>query len=136
MYRVFYEILRHYQVLYGIYIHPKTKIGKGFYIGHYGGIVVNDEVVIGNNCNIGHNLTIGQTNRGRYKGCPVIGDNVYIGAGVAIIGRIRIGDNVAIGANAVVTKDVPDNAVVAGNPARIVSYKGSAGYINRTDYEY
>ena len=57
--------------------------------------------------------------------------NVYIGPGAKVIGGIRIGNNVAIGANAVVTHDVPDNAVVGGVPARILSYNGSSGLINR-----
>ena len=134
IYRIFYEILRHYQIKYGIYIHPNTTIEKGFYIGHHGGIVINDEVIIGKNCNISQGITVGQSNRGQRKGSPVIGDNVYIGPGAVIFGKIQIGNNVAIGANAVVTKDIPDNAVVVGNPGHIISYNGSTGYINRTDY--
>jgi serine O-acetyltransferase len=66
---------------------------------------------------------------------PVIGDNVYIGPGAKIIGRVNMGSGVAIGANAVVTKDVPDNAVVVGVPAKVISYNGSKGYINKTDYD-
>ncbi len=66
---------------------------------------------------------------------PVIGDNVYIGSGAKIIGSVNVGNNVAIGANAVLTKDVPDNAVVVGVPAKVISYKGSMGYIDRTDYD-
>lgn len=123
--------LRHYQFKYGIQIPWHTKIGKGFYIGHFGGIVVNGGTVIGKNCNISQGVTIGQANRGPRKGCAIIGDNVYIGPGAKIVGHVNIGNNVAIGANAVVTKDVPDNAVVAGVPARIISMEGSVGYINR-----
>ena len=63
-----------------------------------------------------------------------IGDNVYIGPGVKIFGNIRIGNNAAIGANGVVNKDVPDNGVVVGVPGKVVSLKGSSGYINRTNY--
>ncbi|MGE5865508.1 MAG: serine O-acetyltransferase, partial [Rhizobacter sp.] len=108
---------------------------SGFYIGHFGGIVVNGESVIGKNCNISQGVTLGQANRGRNKGCPIVGDNVYIGPGAKLVGAVRIGDNVAIGANAVVTRDVPDNAVVVGIPARVISHEGSAGYVNNTDYE-
>jgi serine O-acetyltransferase len=133
-YRIFHELLRHYQIKYGIFIQPTTKIGSGFYIGHIGAIVVNEKAVIGKNCNISQCVTIGQTNRGEKMGTPVIGDNVFIGPGAVVIGNIHIGNNVAIGANAVITKDVPDNAVVVGNPCKIISYEGSTGYINRTDY--
>ena len=115
--------------IYGISIPIQTRIGPGFYIGHYGGIVVNPETVIGRNCNISHGVTIGQTNRGARQGVPVIGDDVYMGPGSVIIGRIRIGNRVAIGANAVVTTDAEDDAVMAGSPARAVSSKGSEGYI-------
>jgi serine O-acetyltransferase len=60
---------------------------------------------------------------------------VYIGPGAKIIGAVRVGNNVAIGANCVVTKDVPDNAVVVGVPGKIISFRGSQGYVNRTEYD-
>ncbi len=60
---------------------------------------------------------------------------MFIGPGALVIGKIRIGNNVAIGGNAVVSKDIPDNAVVVGNPGSIVSYYGSQEYINRIDYD-
>ncbi len=126
---------RHYSFKYGISISPATPIGSGFYIAHYGGIVVNTDASIGKNCNLNHVVTIAQTNRGKRKGVPTIGDNVYIGPGAKIIGRVTVGNNAAIGANCVVTKDVPDNAVVVGVPGRVISYEGSRGYVNRTDYE-
>lgn len=119
----------------GISISPNTKIGSGFYIGHFGGIVVNEQSIIGENCNISQGVTLGQVNRGGSKGFPMLGNNVYIGPGAKIIGSIKIGDNVAIGANCVVTKDIPDNSVVVGIPGKIISQKGSEGYVNRTDYE-
>ena len=129
------HIFTHFTYKFGISIRVSTDIGSGFYIGHFGGIVVSNEVIIGKNCNISQGVTIGQSNRGARKGVPVIGDNVYIGPGAKIFGRIRIGNNAAIGANCVVTKDVPDNAVVVGIPGRIISHEGSAGYVNRNDYE-
>ena len=95
---------------------------------------VNDGAVIGNNCNIQQDVTLGKANRGKKVGAPVIGNNVFIGAGAKIIGRIHVGDGAAVGANAVVTKDVPAGAAVAGVPARVVSEQGSEGYVNRTDY--
>jgi serine O-acetyltransferase len=122
-------ILFRKSVSYGIQIPSRTRIGKGFYVGHFGGIVISGGATIGNNCNISQNVTIGLSPRGKKKGYPTIGDNCYIGPGAKIIGNIKIGDNVAIGANAVVTKSIPDNAVVVGVPAKIISYNGSSGYI-------
>lgn len=121
----------HYQFKYGISIPFNTKIGKGFYIGHFGCIVVSPSAVIGKNVNISQGVTIGVANRGDKAGVAIIGDGVYIGPGAKIIGAIHIGNNVAIGANAVVTHDAPDNAVVAGVPARIISMQGAEGYVNR-----
>lgn len=115
---------------YGIQIPWNTKIGKGFYIGHYGTIVVNGSVVIGDNVNISQGVTLGQANRGKHKGCPIIGNGVYIGPGAKIVGKVIIGNNVAIGANAVVTSDIPDNACVGGVPAKILSMNGAEGYVN------
>ena len=128
-------ILNHYIYKYGIDISYKTKIGGGLYFAHTGGIVISVKANIGKNCNISHEVTIGVTNRGDRQGCPKIGDNVYIGPGAKIIGNICIGNGAAIGANCVVTHDVPDNAVVVGVPGKVVSFKGSAGYINRIDYD-
>ncbi len=135
LFPIFTFLHRHYSIKYGISISPDMHIESGLYIGHYGGIVINKDVSIGKNCNISQEVTIGQVNRGIRKGCPTIGDNVYIAPGVKIIGRIKIGSNVAIGANCVVTKDIPDNAVVVGIPGKVISYDGSAGYINRIEYE-
>lgn len=109
----------------------------------YGGIgvVIHARSVIGKNCVIGQNVTIGGKS-GWYE-VPVIGDNVEISAGVRILGPVRIGNNVIIGANAVVVKDVPDNCIVAGIPAKIIrenislqdfdgpfalKYRGDAGW--------
>lgn len=128
-------ILNHYQYKFGISISYQTKIDKGLYIGHFGGIVVNPLAVIGKNCNISHEVTIGSSNRGQKRGVPVIGDNVYIGPGAKIFGNIRIGNNVAVGANCVVSKDVPDNGIIVGIPGEVISWDGSAGYVNNTDYQ-
>src|SRR5690606_15587937 len=114
---------------YGYDIPANTKIGKGFYIGHFGGIVISSKATIGENCNISQGITIGRASRGKNVGYPQLGNNVYIGPGAKIIGNITIGNNVAIGANAVVLSNIPDNAVAVGIPAKIVSYNGSDGYI-------
>ncbi|MDX9960461.1 MAG: serine O-acetyltransferase [Aliarcobacter sp.] len=125
-------LLKRKMIKFGIEIHPNTKIGYGFYIGHFGGIVVNEKVIIGNNCNISQGVTIGQINRGVNKGTPIIEDEVYIGPGAKILGKILIKHNSAIGSNAVVIKDVTENTTVGGIPAKQISILGSEGYINRT----
>jgi serine O-acetyltransferase len=128
-------MLNHYTYKFGIVVPVETEVGPGFYIGHFGGIIVYPLCKIGKNCNLSQGVTVGKTNRGKNKGYPVIGDNVYIGPGAKVIGAVKVGNNVAIGANCVVTKDVPDNAVVVGIPGKVISYKGSEGYVNHTDYE-
>ena len=129
------RILTHYKYKFNIFISHHVPIGSGLYLGHVMNIVISDYAKIGKNCNISHGVTIGQVNRGARKGTPTIGDNVYIGPGAIIIGQIQIGNNVAIGANTVVTKDIPDNAVVVGASSRVVSMDGSTGYVMNTDYE-
>lgn len=128
-------VLRHLTHKYGISIPHDTDIGSGFYIGHFGGIVVNSKSIIGKNCNISHGVTLGQANRGKNKGYPIVGDNVYIGPGAKIIGAVKVGNNVAIGANCVVTKDVPDSSVVVGIPAKVISQQGSHSYVDKVDYD-
>ena len=128
-------MLHHLSYKLGVSIAPFTRIGSGFYIGHFGGIVINRASVIGKNCNISHGVTLAQGNRGQNTGAPTLGDNVYIAPGAKIVGAVKIGNNVAIGANCVVTKDIPDNSVVVGIPGRVISQKGAKGYINRIDYE-
>lgn len=115
------------------HVHIEGDIGGGLCVGHAegGGVIINDKVKIGKNCNIHHGVTIGVKNRGKNLGVPTIGDNVYIGPGAKVFGGITIGDNVAIGANAVVVTSIPDNAVVVGVPGRIVSYNGSEDLVNR-----
>lgn len=122
-------ILSRLKYKYGYDIPAETLISGGFYIGHFGGIVISPKAVIGKNCNISQGVTIGFNARGKKKGYPVIGNCVYIAPGAKIIGNITIGDNVAIGANAVVIDDIPDNAVAVGNPAKVISFEGSVGYV-------
>ena len=85
---------------------------------------------MGEFCNLSQGVTIGQAGRGGEQYSPVIGDRVYIAPGVKIFGKVMIGNDVAIGANAVVTKDLPDNAVAVGIPAKIVSYDSSGDFVN------
>ncbi|PQL93080.1 serine O-acetyltransferase [Apibacter adventoris] len=129
---VFYRILLyHYQVKYGFQIYPGTNIGEGFYLGHWGTVIINPKVKIGKNCNIATGVTIGQTNRGDKKGVPILGDEVWIGTNAVIVGDIKIGSNVLIAPNSYVTRDVPDNSVVVGNLARVMQNdEATLGYIN------
>lgn len=126
LYNYFYFIV---SLITGIYIPIDTKIGEGLYIGHWGGIIINSDVVIGANCNLSQGVTIGEGGREGKRGVPVIGDRVYIGPGAKIFGNITIGNDVAIGANAVVIKSVPDNAVVGGVPAVVLNYNGSKDFV-------
>jgi serine O-acetyltransferase len=130
-----YPALRFYLYLigvrYGIEIPVDTTIGEGFYIGHYGNIIINSKSKIGDNCNISQGVTIGRASRGKHKGAPIIGNNVYLGPSCIISGKVNIGDNAVIGAGAIVNFDVPINSVVASPRAIIISDKGSEGYVNR-----
>lgn len=94
-----------------------TKIGEGLLMAHPYSTILNAES-IGKNFYCIHCTTLGKTNRGR----PIIGDNVTLGANVTIIGPVRVGNNVTIGAGSVIVKDIPDNCVVVGNPARIIKH--------------
>jgi len=107
------------EITTGISIPASVKIGKGFYIGHFGGIIVNPHAVIGENFSISPGVIIGTRALGR-TGAARIGDNVYVGVGAKILGDITIGNNVRIGANSVVIKDVPDDATVVGIPGYII----------------
>ena len=125
--------LRRLSYKLGIQISPEVKIGKGFYIGHFGTIVINPLVVIGDNCNIGPGVTIGRANRGKLKGVPVIGNYVWIGTNAVIVGNIKIGNDVLIAPNAFVNFDVPDHSIVVGNPGTITPRANATeDYINRT----
>ncbi len=129
---IFYSILKQrYVYKYGFQISAATEIGEGFYIGHFGTIVINPNAKIGKNCNIAHGVTIGQANRGRLKGYPTIGDNVWIGTGSVIVGNITIGTNVLIAPNSFVNIDIPDNSLVIGNPCKIIAKENPCeGYLN------
>lgn len=108
-----------------------TQIGPGLYIGHPYCITINPKVIIGKNCNIHKGVTIGQENRGKRKGAPKIGDEVWIGVNSTIVGNITIGNDVLIAPNSYVNHDIPDHSIVFGNPCQI-KYKDNAteGYIN------
>lgn len=128
-------IQKHYTYKYGIDITYNTRIGPGFHICHINGIGVSPGAKIGSNCTISQLVVIGRANRGKRMGYPTIGDNVYFGPGAKIVGNLSIGNNVAVGANCVIIDDIPDDAVVAGIPGKVISSGGSEGYATNTDYE-
>lgn len=108
---------RIWSIATGAEIDLRARIGGGLLIPHPNGIVIHPDAVIGPNCLIFQQVTIGVA---RGPGLPTIGGHVDIGAGARILGPVRIGDHAVIGANAVVLRDVPAGAVAVGVPARIV----------------
>ena len=113
--------------LTGIEIHPRAKIGKNLFIDHGMGVVIGETSEIGDNVTIYHMTTLGgispsiNSNQQRLiKRHPTLNDCVVVGSGAQILGPIVIGANSKIGANAVVTKDVPENAIMVGVPAKNV----------------
>jgi serine O-acetyltransferase len=124
-------LLSHYKFKYGICLSYRTTLGVGLYLPHFGGIVINDDSVLGDNLVISQGVTLGKTDRGERKGSPVINNNVFIGPNSVVVGGITIGTNALIAPNSYVNFDVPDNAVVSGNPAKIISLKGANEYIKR-----
>ncbi len=113
------------EIATGISISPKSKIGKGFYIGHFGNIFIGDDVEIGEMCNISQGVTLGVSGRGGARGMPRLGNRVYVGANAVIAGKISIGDDAVIAANSLVMGNVAAKAVMMGVPARMVGREGS-----------
>ena len=121
--------------LTGIEIHPNAKIGKNLFIDHGMGVVIGETSEIGDNVTIYHAVTLGgsspsiDSERQRHeKRHPTIGDDVVIGSGAQIIGPIKVGNNARIAANAVVVKDVPENATMVGIPARTVKLENKGSF--------
>ena len=113
--------------LTGIEIHPNAKIGKNLFIDHGMGVVIGETSDIGDNVTIYHMATLGgiapsinSDNQRNIKRHPTLKENVVVGSGAQILGPVVVGKNAKIGANAVVTKDVPENAVMVGMPAKKV----------------
>lgn len=118
LYPVYLFLYKLVQVVAGIELPCDVEIGRHFVIDHFGGIVISGYAKFGDNCRIRNGCVVGLA-RVDDPCAPTIGNNVDIGAGAKLLGRIRIGDNVRIGANAVVVSDVPANSIAVGVPARI-----------------
>lgn len=106
---------------------PQADIGSGLFIPHTGHVIIAFNATIGRYCTLAQGTSVGHRAGGKEKtfSGPVLGDRVYVGPGAAVLGPITIGDDVLIGANTVVIRSVPARAVVVGNPARMISLKGS-----------
>ena len=120
-------ISQFWRFLTGIEIHPGAKIGKNLFIDHGMGVVIGETSVIGDNVTIYHMVTLGgispsinSNNQRNIKRHPTLMDNVVVGSGAQILGPVVVGKNSKIGANAVVTKNVEENAVMIGIPAKNV----------------
>jgi serine O-acetyltransferase len=115
------------RLIFSTYIPSGATIGKKFKAGYWGlGIVIHARTIIGDNCLVGQNVTIGR-NLGE-PGVPKLGNDVYVGAGSVVFGDVTIGDNVIIGSNSVVNKNIPANCTVVGNPFRIIAENRSVRY--------
>jgi serine O-acetyltransferase len=100
-------------------IDPQATIGPGLHIGHIGGVHINPGAVLGSNCSLAHRVTIGASAMGR-QGSPVLGDDIFIGTGAALIGKIKVGNGAKIAANTLVMSNIPAGATVMGVPGRII----------------
>jgi serine O-acetyltransferase len=105
--------------LTGIEIHPGATIGRRFFIDHGMGVVIGETAEIGDDCTLYHGVTLGGTSWEKGKRHPTLKNGVVVGAGAKVLGPITVGANGRIGSNAVVVKDVPENATVVGVPGRI-----------------
>ena len=115
LYKVLFKFM---QIITGIELPCEAIVGRNFVIDHFGGIIVSGYARFGDNCRIRNGVVVG-LRRVEEPYAPVIGNNVDIGAGAKLLGRIKIGDNSIIGANAVVLDDVPENSIAIGVPATI-----------------
>jgi serine O-acetyltransferase len=120
--RILFCVVR---VLFGGHVPYTATIGSGTSFGCGGlGVVLHPNTVIGKNCVIAQNVTIG--GRSDFTEVPTLGANVFVGTGAKILGPVKIGDNAIIGANAVVIRDIPSNSTAVGVPARIIERRQAA----------
>ncbi len=117
--KIYHILFAFWRRVYKVEFSDTTQIGPGFYVGHPYGITINPDAVLGSNINIHKGVTIGQENRGKRKGVPTIGNDVWIGINSTIVGNITIGDDVLIAPNSYVNCDIPSHSIVIGNPCII-----------------
>src|ERR1700733_401194 len=117
--RVYWFLFRIVETLTGISLPKSCVIGKGLRIWHFGGVFINGEAVLGENCTLRHGVTIGNRDEGGRS--PIIGDNVELGAYAQILGGVRIGSDCRIGAMALVLTDIPAGSTAVGQPEHIVT---------------
>lgn len=113
-------ISQHSRKRTGIEIHPAAAIGKGLVIDHGMGVVIGETAVLGDNCTLYQNVTLGGTGKDQGKRHPTLGNNVLVGTGAKVLGPFKVGDNSRIAAGAVVLSEVPADSTAVGVPARIV----------------
>lgn len=118
-------ISQHARKKTGIEIHPGATIGKNLFIDHGMGVVIGETTIIGDNCILYQNVTLGGTGKDHGKRHPTLGDNVLVGAGAKVLGPFKVGDNARVAAGAVVLDEVPANATAVGVPARVVRIGGA-----------
>ena len=135
-YRIAHWLLRHHcrflaravsqwsKLWTGIEIHPGARIGKRLVIDHGMGIVIGETAEVGDDCLIYHGVTLGGTGKDQGKRHPTIGNNVLLSTGSKVLGPFKVGDGARIAANAVVLKEVPEDATAVGVPARVVRIAG------------
>jgi len=118
------------KVVTGIEIHPSAQIGKSFFIDHGVGVVIGETTIIGDNCTLFHNVTLGGTGKHVGKRHPTLGNNVLVGVAATILGPVTIGDNVKIGAETfIIMHDAPSNCTIVGVPGKIVRLNGKKANI-------
>ena len=118
----------------GIEIHPGAKIGRRFVIDHGMGIVIGETAEVGDDCLLYHGVTLGGTGKDQGKRHPTLGNNVMVSTGAKVLGPFKVGDGARIAANAVVLREVPENATAVGVPARVVRIAGEkVNYAERVD---
>ena len=118
----------------GIEIHPGAQIGRRFVIDHGMGIVIGETAEVGDDCLLYHGVTLGGTGKDQGKRHPTLGNNVMVSTGAKVLGPFKVGDGARIAANAVVLREVPENATAVGVPARVVRIAGEkVNYAERVD---
>ncbi len=119
------------RLLTGIEIHPGAQIGRRFFIDHGMGVVIGETAVIGDDVTLYHGVTLGGTSWNKGKRHPTLGNDVVVGAGAKVLGPITLADGARVGSNAVVVKDVPENATVIGIPGHIVTAKAKDALMHK-----